>query len=256
MICNVCGQKIEEGQMFCPKCGAKVETTSTDSSTTTTSATTSRKLPTIVQKIYSIGMILGIVGAALFFGIVLIGLILYGKVFLFNGYDFTKVLTIISIVLMLIGFCSIVVKIVLGLILKVNNTQIPTVKKVLPIVLAVACLGFSIWGFSDANTLNFGKIYRECDCFTLWADYGSDYLSIDTNPYNADSDSSLSTKYLSDALKAIKKINAELDLPTYLYDEMVSTRALDGRQSYTGKKVSVSWRYHPDNGLEVTYSKN
>ena len=36
MICNVCGQKIEEGQMFCPKCGAKVETTSTDSSTTTT----------------------------------------------------------------------------------------------------------------------------------------------------------------------------------------------------------------------------
>jgi hypothetical protein len=256
MICNVCGEKIEEGQKFCPKCGAKIEPTSTDKNTTTTSATTNKNLSRTILKICSIGMIFGIVGSALFFGIVLIGLILYGTVFLYGGYDFTKVLTTISIVFMLIGFCSIVAKCILSYIFKINDAKTSTAKKALIILLAVACLGFSIWGFVDSSkhSLDFGDIFFESNCSFTWADYGSDYLSIDTNPYNYDSDNSLSTKYASAALSAIRLINAKLELPSYLYEEMLSTRALDGRQSYSGEKVNVSWRYHPDNGLEVMYS--
>ena len=137
MICNVCGEKIEEGQKFCPKCGAKIEPMSTLKNTTTTSATTNKNLSRTILKICSIGMIFGIVGSALFFGIVLIGLILYGTVFLYGGYDFTKVLTTISIVFMLIGFCSIVAKCILSYIFKINDEKTSTAKKALIILLAV-----------------------------------------------------------------------------------------------------------------------
>ena len=82
---------------------------------------------------------------------------------------------------------------------------------------------------------------------------GTDYLSIDTNPYDYDSDSSSSTTYLLSATYAIQRVNSKLGLPSYLYDEMIETRAIDGRQSYSGTKVNVSWRYHPDSGLEVRY---
>ena len=256
MICNVCGEKMEEGQVYCPKCGSKVEPQPASMNDSNVPTINSKKLPPILVKICRIGMIIGAIGAVLFLGIVLIGLIAYGKVYLFNGYEFTKVLTVISIVLMLIGFCSILTEVVLSLILKTDNSQISTAKKALVIVLAIACLGFSIWGFADCTSFNFRNVFYDCDCSLLWADYGTDYLSIDTNPYDYDSDNSLSTKYLSEALKGIQRVNAELGLPTYLYNEMLSTRALDGRQSYKGDKVSVSWRYHPDSGLEVTYSKN
>ena len=36
---------------------------------------------------------------------------------------------------------------------------------------------------------------------------------------------------------------------------MMKTTALMGRQSAETDKYKVSWTYHPDNGLEVTYEK-
>jgi len=121
--------------------------------------------------------------------------------------------------------------------------------------LAVVCLGCSIWGLNSCKGSDFYSIYSECSCSYPWADYGSDFLSIDTNPYDYDSDSTLSTYYMTKALSAIKRVNQKLELPSYLYNEMMGTSALDGRQSYSGKKVNVSWKYHPDSGLEVRYTK-
>ena len=60
----------------------------------------------------------------------------------------------------------------------------------------------------------------------------------------------------STALSKIKAINSTLGFPEYVYDDMMSTRALDGKQTYTGKRFSASRRYHPDSGLEVTYTEN
>lgn len=64
----------------------------------------------------------------------------------------------------------------------------------------------------------------------------------------------MSTFYILDATDGIKAVNAYFNLPTYLYDEIMNTRALDGKLTFSGDKVNVSWRYHPDQGIEVTYT--
>ncbi len=104
------------------------------------------------------------------------------------------------------------------------------------------------------NFIDFFAIYENCGCSDIWAEVGEDYLSVDTNPHDF-SDSTLSLLWAEDALAAIKEINSKLGLPSYLYQEMVSTRAIDGRQTYAGSGVNVSWRFHPDSGLEVRYTK-
>ena len=102
------------------------------------------------------------------------------------------------------------------------------------------------------------------------------YLSIDSNPLNIDQ-SSISatdddmvylsyTKELNDSMndltyqtyanECIQSINSALGLPNWLYGEMCETRAIDGKQKETFDNVTVSWSYHPKQGLEVMYRKN
>lgn len=290
MFCKFCGEKIEDNAVFCSKCKAnltseeKTNVVSSEIIDRTTNDLTENEKPikkksdkvlNIIQKVVFGCLIAGIVGITLFLGIVLVGLSIYGRIYLFGGYDYTKVLSIISIVLMLIGVCGIITKSILYFIFKIGAFPRSTIKRILVIVLAVACLGCSIWGFEDCSNHNYNydssydsgysggsssywsfyTIYSECSCAYPWADVGTDYLSIDTNPYNYDSDKSSSTTYLIVATNAIRSINSKLSLPSYLYNDMLETRALDGRQSYSGTKVNVSWRYHPDTGLEVRYTK-
>ena len=286
MFCKFCGEKIEDNAIFCSKCGVKltseektnvvsseiIDTTNSLNENEKPIKKKSDKILNIIQKVVFGCLIAGIVGITLFLGIVLVGLFAYGRVYLFDGYDFTKVLSIISIVLMLIGVCGIITKTILYFIFKIETFPRSRIKRNLVIVLAVACLSCSIWGFVDcgnnnynydsdysgggsSSNWNFYTVYSECSCSFPWADVGTDYLSIDTNPYDYDSDSSSSTTYASKALSAIRSANSKLSLPSYIYDEMLETRAIDGRQSYSGTKVNVSWRYHPDTGLEVRYTK-
>ena len=56
-------------------------------------------------------------------------------------------------------------------------------------------------------------------------------------------------------LKAIKHANTALGFDSGLYDQMLETNALMGRQTEENNKYRVAWSYHPDDGLEVTYSK-
>lgn len=57
------------------------------------------------------------------------------------------------------------------------------------------------------------------------------------------------------ALKGIKYANEEFGFNSSLYSEMLETNALMGRQRMENDKYRVSWTYHPDDGLEVTYEK-
>ncbi len=82
-------------------------------------------------------------------------------------------------------------------------------------------------------------------CFEL-AEDGS-FISADTNPYNIDDYVDL------DAIDAMEKLNDLLDLPDYIWQSMLETSALDGRQTETANGITVSWKYHPDNGLEAIY---
>lgn len=92
-------------------------------------------------------------------------------------------------------------------------------------------------------------IYNEY-CTSTFAAVASDgsYLSVDTNPNNKDD----YTDY--EAYFAITAINEALDLPESVLNKMNQTRSMDGIQSYSTSDLDVEWTYHPDKGLEVTYS--
>ena len=85
-----------------------------------------------------------------------------------------------------------------------------------------------------------------------YATLGSDesYIEIDTNPNDYDDYSD------DDAIQGLLYTIEALDLPDSLIKEMSATRALDGRQSETYDDVTVSWSYHPDQGLEVLFMAN
>ena len=72
-------------------------------------------------------------------------------------------------------------------------------------------------------------------------------MTVDTNPFNLSKYSSI------DAVEYIKQVNVALGLPESLYEKMMATRALDGRQTSSYDNVDVSWSYHPDSGLQVIY---
>ena len=57
------------------------------------------------------------------------------------------------------------------------------------------------------------------------------------------------------ALEAIRLINSDLGLPDSLFFDMENTTFAMGKQEETfeSKGIKVSWTYHPDYGLEVTY---
>ncbi len=97
---------------------------------------------------------------------------------------------------------------------------------------------------------NFKKIYNQMSDtygWTLGAD-GS-YLMADTNIYDLDdySNSSIWT--------AIKAMNTSLGLPDSLSNDMGQTTWSMGKQKETFPSVGieVTWTYHPDKGMEVTY---
>lgn len=73
------------------------------------------------------------------------------------------------------------------------------------------------------------------------------YLNADTNPSNLDD------YYNATYVNIIESLNKELGLPDYIWQKMLRTRAIDGRQSETCGNIEVSWTYHPDQGIEVLY---
>lgn len=81
----------------------------------------------------------------------------------------------------------------------------------------------------------------------------SSYLTIDTNPYNQKGGDS---RLIEAGLDHIETLNKALGLPDWLYEEMLKTRALDGRQKESFDNVTVTWSYHPDQGMEVIYRSN
>lgn len=77
--------------------------------------------------------------------------------------------------------------------------------------------------------------------------YDGSWMEVDTNAYDLDDYNNSAT------LSKIKSINTELGFSSSVYQEMISTRSLDGRQYAYTDGYSASWTYHPDKGLEVMY---
>ncbi len=126
-------------------------------------------------------------------------------------------------------------------------------KKLIIAAAAVVVVIILIASLGGSSGPNFDKLYSDY-CSSIWADVGADgsYLSIDTNPYDEDDNG---VAY-SAAVTAVKNVNKALGLPDSLYNDMAETTWSMGKQSQTFDNVTVSWTYHPDKGLEVTYKKN
>lgn len=50
-------------------------------------------------------------------------------------------------------------------------------------------------------------------------------------------------------------VNSKLSLPESILDRMVATTALDGTQEIDRNGITVSWTYHPNQGLNVLYER-
>ncbi len=296
MFCKNCGQQLADDTRFCPCCGTRVEEkpegkpAQFENTPVTpegsgdecipacspsveacgqTADPKKEKIKSVLNKTFIGGLISGAFGVILFIGIVLVSLIGWGEVYLFGGYDFVKVLAIISIVFMLLGFVITLPLFIINFKTKSINALKSNKILILCIILLALCIGLSVWGFIDAddnrysysgsgsaNSTTLYDAYYGNNCSYPYATYGGSYIKIDTNPYDYDSDESGATQYSSTALAKIIGINNTLGFPSYVYQEMVSTRALDGTQSYHGTRFSASWKYHPDSGLEVIYKSN
>lgn len=129
-------------------------------------------------------------------------------------------------------------------------------KKTLAIIVAILALVAIVVGVVAVNAKpkgpDFQALYDEY-CSEPWAKAANDgsYLAIDTNPSDRKADSNI---YILEADQAIKDINKALGFDESLHERMGRTNAIAGMQSETGNGVRVSWNYHPDHGLEVTYS--
>lgn len=132
-------------------------------------------------------------------------------------------------------------------------------------ILGIAVTGlFCMAGCSDGDS-NFESIFQNnklenaynwvietypstSSCFDF-AEDGS-FISVDTNPYDLDD------YFVPNVFDAVEALNDNLGLPDYVWEEMLQTSAMDGRLSETANGITVTWKYHPDNGLEATYRNN
>lgn len=259
MFCKNCGSQLAESSKFCSNCGFKLEDDIPPASTEDTSEindTTENVVDKEVsipvsrfkvmkvmyqrysQKLYISGLVAAIVGVILFLGIVLVSRIGWGKVYLYNGYDYVAVLTTISLIFMLFGFVVLSAVSIVGLIMKSRSISTSTPRPVVlrTIALLVLCFGLSIWGIGNCvNEQNKAN-----------SSGGSSYSGSYTNNYTLDKRLGLSLK-----VDNVKKSGNY----TYVYCTVtnvskttkyryVKVKALF--KNYSGSIIDTDWTYAID----------
>lgn len=256
-FCRNCGDALVNGQLFCSKCGQKVDPTpvnslvSSETSQHNTIQLNNKKKPLIP-------IIIGLVAVAV-----------VAVYFLFKAPSVDEIVLSESAIEINVNTSQTVTYTIspneasdTKVIWESSNELVATVDDngvITGIGEGLCDIIVMAGGKTDRLTVtvidgpDFKALYDEY-CSSIWASVGSDgsYLSIDTNPYNLD-DKGIA--YL-ESYYAIKNINNALGLPESLLKDMNSTTSLMGRQTEEYEDVTVSWSYHPDKGLEITYKKN
>lgn len=95
----------------------------------------------------------------------------------------------------------------------------------------------------------YDNVYSNYSSYSACFEIGSDnsYISVDTNPYDIDD------YYNRNYMDVLKSMNKELGLPDYIYEAMLTTNSLQGKQTETANGITVTWSYHPDRGLQAIY---
>lgn len=253
-VCGKCGAELQDGQKFCPKCGQKVGLT-VDAGVNSAISQFNAGVQKKNKKKAVLPIILGVVA------VVIVALVM-----IFSGPSVDKIVLSKSSIELKAGDSTSVSYTIAPD--KASDAEV-TWKSSNESVAVVSSNG-KITGKGDGSCTitvtaggktdslivtvttgpDFKALYDEY-CNSIWADYGSDgsYLSIDTNPYDWDDDGLA----YPGAYTAISNINDALGLPSSLLNDMGETTGADGKQSETFGDITVTWKYHPDKGLEVTY---
>lgn len=257
-VCSKCGAELQDGQEFCSKCGQKVGLAVDAGVSAAINQFNAGVQKSNNQKKIAVPVIIGVVA------VVIIALVL-----LLRGPSVDMITLSKSSVELKIDNSTTVSYTIAPkkaedakVSWKSSNESVATVSdsgKITAKGEGTCIITVSAGGKTDSLTVtvksgpDFKALYNEY-CNSIWADYGSDgsYLSIDTNPYDWD-DEGLA---YPEAYTAIASVNDALGLPSSLLNDMGQTSGADGKQSETFEDVTVTWKYHPDKGLEVTYKAN
>ena len=259
MFCKNCGIQLSNDNKFCSNCGCKIEETASPENTEKieidnnqvevereiNNPSSTNRLKEVYNKISDKLFLGSFVSAAfgtiLFVGIILVSLIGWGKVYLYGGYDFTSVLTTISLIFMLLGF------VVLSII-SIINLKLKSIKKLtkkvfisLTIVLLVLCVVFSTWGFIDyANEQDSGSSYGDGSYSGSYNDY-----------YSSGIDKSIGLSLKVDSIKTSGSYTYVYCTVTNVSSKYVATRYRYVKvkaqfKNYSGSIVDTDWTYAVD----------
>lgn len=254
-VCGKCGAELQDGQEFCPKCGQKAGL-SVDAGVNSAISQFNAGVEKKNKKKATLPIILGVVA------VIAVTLFL-----LLRGPSVEEIVLSKSSIELKAGDSTSISYTIspdkaadADVTWKSSNESVATVSsngKITGKGEGSCTITVTAGGKTDTLTVtvkegpDFKAIYNTY-CSSTYATVGSDgsYLSIDTNPYDLDDYT------VSGSIQAIIDVNSALGLPDYVLDDMGSTTALMGRQTATFDDVTVSWSYHPDKGLEVTYKAN
>lgn len=259
MFCKNCGTQLSDYSKFCSNCGYKAEETSSNESIESIEIDNSHNdaeseiinpQPTnrfketyrkIADKLFLGGFVSAAFGTILFVGIVLVSLIGWGEVYLYGGYDFTSVLTTISLIFMLLGFVVLSIVSIINLKLKSIKKLTKKVFISLTIVLLVFCVAFSTWGFIDyANEQDSGSSYGN-------GSYNGGY----NNYYSSGIDKSIGLSLKVDSIKTSGSYTYVYCTVTNVSSKYVATRYRYVKvkaqfKNYSGSIVDTDWTYAVD----------
>ena len=259
MFCKNCGTQLSDESKFCSHCGCKTEDPVSSENTESTELNNcqndgengidnppstdhlKKSDRRVLDKLFLGGFVSAAFGAILFIGIVLVSLIGWGKIYLYGGYDFTSVLTTVSLIFMLLGFVVSTCMLVLNL--KFRSIKLLSKKAfmVLSIVLIIFCVGFSAWGFIDyANEQDSGSSYGD-------GSYGGGYHDY----YNSGVDKSIGLSLKVDSIKSSGSYTYVYCTVTNVSSKYVATRYRYVKvkaqfKNYSGSIVDTDWTYAVD----------
>jgi RNA polymerase subunit RPABC4/transcription elongation factor Spt4 len=270
MFCKNCGTQLSDDSKFCSNCGYKTEDANSNESVESIeidnnqieaereinnpSSTNCLKevYNKISDKLFLGGFVSAAFGTILFVGIILVSLIGWGEVYLYGGYDFTSVLTTISLIFMLLVFVVLSIVSIINLKLKSINRLTKKVFISLTIVLLVLCVAFSTWGVIDyANEQDSGSSYGDGSYSGSYNDY-----------YSSGIDKSIGLSLKVDSIKTSGSYTYVYCTVTNVSSKYVATRYRYVKvkalfKNYSGSIVDTEWTYAVDSAwLEPGESKS
>ncbi len=219
------------------------------------------------------GLILAILASVIFIVVVSVGLISYGQIFW--GFEKKAMeITLIAFIAQCVFFSLAIILSVAALLIKIEESGEGANKKnkIISVVSIIVSLALLITLVSCSFTAK-AKEKDNVDLFdalldtqeelgldlSVWLDYviikDSDCYLIDSNPTDSKYEYTQALGYLY-VEDIITTLHENCGIPAIVWIEMGQTSALDGRQTYTYKNLTISWKYHPNSGLEVLYTEN